>query len=74
MRPVRLRCEHREDVPCIDTPAPRLGWGLEGGTRQTAYRVLVGGGAVWDSGKVASDRSVDIPYAGRELTPASEFA
>ena len=73
LRPVRLRCEHREDVPCIDTPAPRLSWGLEGGTRQTAYRVLVGDGAVWDSGKVVSDRSVDIPYAGRELAPASEF-
>jgi alpha-L-rhamnosidase len=74
MRPVRLRCEHREDVPCIDTPAPRLSWGLEGGKRQTAYRVLVDDGALWDSGKVASDRSVDIPYAGRELAPASEFA
>ena len=42
MRPVQLRCEQREDVPCIDTPAPRLSWALEGGERQTAYRVLRG--------------------------------
>ena len=27
----RLRCEHREDIPCVDTPAPRLSWALEGG-------------------------------------------
>ena len=72
MRPVRLRCEHREDVPCIDTPAPRLSWALEGGERQTAYRLRVGDR--WDSGKVASDRSVDIAYAGPELPPAGEFA
>ena len=69
MRPVQLRCEHREDVPCIDTPAPRLSWALEGGERQTAYRVLVGD--LWDSGKVASDRSIDVRLrrpgaAGRE--------
>jgi alpha-L-rhamnosidase len=77
MRPVRLRCEQREDVPCLDSRAPRLSWALESGeqgARQTAYRVLVGeGGALWDSGKVASDRSIDIVYAGRELPPAGEF-
>src|SRR3954469_3790002 len=46
MRPVRLRCEHREDAPCIDTPAPRLSWALESdrrGTRQTAYERLRAG-------------------------------
>ena len=73
MRPVRLSCEHREDVPCIDTPAPRLSWALEGGVRQTAYRVRVDPG-LWDSGKVASDRSLDVAYAGRDLPPAAEFA
>jgi alpha-L-rhamnosidase len=78
LRPVRLRCEQREDAPCIDTPAPRLGWALASGgegRRQTAYRIRVGEhGALWDSGKVASERSVDIAYAGRELPPASEFS
>ena len=74
LRPVRLRCEQREDVPCIDTPAPRLSWALasgEQGRRQTAYRIRVG--ALWDSGKVASGRSIDIPYAGRPLPPGGEF-
>jgi len=78
VRPAGLRCEHREDIPCIDTPAPRLSWALESDghdKRQTAYRVLVGErGALWDGGKVASERSIDVAYAGRELPPASEFA
>src|SRR4051794_21734458 len=71
MRAVGLRCEHREDVPCIDDPAPRLSWALEDGTRQTAYRIRVG--ALWDSGRVESARSIDIPYTGRPLPPGSEL-
>ena len=42
MRAVGLRCEHREDIPCIDDPAPRLGWQLESeeaDQRQTGYRI-----------------------------------
>ena len=85
MRVARLRCEHREDIPCVDHPAPRLGWILESGRRderQTAYRVLVardpvdlaaGRGTLWDSGRVASDRTVDVAYAGRPLPPAAEL-
>jgi alpha-L-rhamnosidase len=72
MNAVALRCEHREDVPCIDAPAPRLGWALEGGTRQTAYRIRVGDH--WDSGRVESANSVDIAYAGRPLPAASEIS
>ena len=48
MRAAGLRCEHREDIPCIDDPAPRLSWSLEGGQRQTAYQLRVEG--LWDSG------------------------
>jgi alpha-L-rhamnosidase len=76
MRPVHLRCEQREDVPCIDTPAPRLSWSLEGGKRQTAYRLLVGEtepGSLWDSGRVPSADTLDVPYAGRKLPPAAEL-
>jgi alpha-L-rhamnosidase len=71
MRAVALRCEHREDVPCIDTPAPRFSWALEGGTRQSAYRIRVG--ELWDSGRVESAESVDIAYAGRPLPPGAEL-
>ena len=79
LRPVHLRCEQREDVPCIDDPAPRLGWALESGERdkrQTAYRILVAEhdaepGTLWDSGKVMSSRSIDVAYAGRPLPSAA---
>jgi alpha-L-rhamnosidase len=79
VRAVDLRCEHRADVPCVDHPSPRLSWALEAAgsnRRQTAYRVLVSdeGGTLWDSGRVASGDTVDIPYAGRPLPPGGEFA
>ena len=73
LRAVHLRCEQREDVPCVDDPAPRLGWALESAghdKRQTAYRIRVDGW--WDSGKVESANSVDIAYAGRPLPAAAE--
>jgi alpha-L-rhamnosidase len=77
MRPVALRCEHRQDVPCIDEAAPRLSWALESSERakrQSAYRVLVSAGEVvlWDSGRVQSSSSVDIVYAGRALPAATD--
>jgi alpha-L-rhamnosidase len=77
MRPVELRCEHRQDVPCLDEPAPRLSWALESterAKRQTGYRVVVWHGDVplWDSGRIESASSVDVVYAGRALPPAIE--
>jgi alpha-L-rhamnosidase len=84
MHAVGLRCEHREDVPCVDDPAPRFSWALESatpGARQTAYRLIVGAtpddvaagrGSLWDTGRVESSETVDIGYAGRPLPPASE--
>src|SRR3954470_2518659 len=71
MQAVDLRCEHRQDIPCIDDPAPRLSWALQDGQRQTAYRIRVGD--LWDSGRVESANTIDIPYAGPPLEPASEF-
>ena len=75
----RLRCEYRDRPLGIDHPAPRLSWTLESpvrGQKQTAYRVLAarsmkalhaGRGDLWDSGKVKSNRSVNIIYAGDAL-------
>jgi len=68
---ISLRCEHREDVPCVDHPAPRLSWALQGGERQTAYRIRVAG--LWDSGRVEGSSSVDVAYAGPPLPPAREL-
>jgi alpha-L-rhamnosidase len=74
-----LRCEHLASPIGIETPAPRLGWSVEAdvrGARQTAYRITVAsapellaeeGADLWDSGKVESDASVLISYAGRKL-------
>ncbi|MFI5897129.1 glycoside hydrolase family 78 protein [Actinoplanes sp. NPDC051513] len=48
---------------------PRLSWRLPAGAaRQLGYRLRAGNG--WDTGKVASDRSILIPYAGEALVPA----
>ena len=74
-----LRCEQLVDPMGIDTVEPRLSWVLESDQRgvvQSAYQVLVAGdretldadqGDLWDTGKVASDRSIQIPYAGAAL-------
>ena len=81
----RLRCEHREDLPLIDTAAPRFGWTLaaEGrDRRQSAYRILVASSAgdlaaelgdLWDSGTVESAATLEIAYAGRPLPAAAEL-
>jgi alpha-L-rhamnosidase len=74
-----LRCEYLVDPLGIDEPSPRLSWILESarrGARQNAYRVLVasspiqlqkGVGDLWDSGRIESDRTTQIVYAGMPL-------
>ena len=76
----RLRCEYLVDPEGIDTPAPRLSWIVaseQRGQKQSAYRVLVasslavleeGKADLFDSGRVASDRTTHMAYAGRPLT------
>jgi len=75
-----LRCEYRANPLGIDVRAPRLSWQLastERGQKQTAYRILVASSAellqreqgnLWDSGKVNSDQSIQVRYAGKPLT------
>ena len=71
MRAVGLRCEHREDIPCVDDPAPRLSWALDRHGRASA-RPPTGSAStgLWDSGRVESSNSVDVAYAGRPLPAA----
>ena len=58
---------------------PRLSWQLRSDRRgvvQTAYRVRVSSpqlGDVWDSGKVESRRSVDVPYGGPALRSHTRY-
>ncbi|MBU4273755.1 MAG: glycoside hydrolase family 78 protein [Planctomycetes bacterium] len=75
----RLRCEFLVDPLGIDATQPRLCWQMQDarrGAKQTAYQVLVAGtpeklaagqGDLWDSGKVASDQSIHVEYAGQPL-------
>ncbi len=63
----------------IDNAAPRFSWKMASeviGQKQTAYQITVSdekGTAVWDSGKVESGDSVDIPYAGSALTSSTTY-
>jgi alpha-L-rhamnosidase len=82
MLPAELQCEYRVEPLGVDSPGPRLGWVLRPvdpaarGLTQTAYRILVASspellgkdrGDLWDSGKVASDRTNAVAYAGKPL-------
>ena len=86
LTPDRLRCEYLANPLGIDTTLPRLSWKLRAvdpearRLRQTAYQVqvasspevLVAGDAdLWDSGKVDSDETIGIVYAGKKLESRS---
>lgn len=78
-----LRCEYLTDPVGLDSAHPRLSWVVAGsqgpalrGRVQTAYRVLVADstealaadrGSLWDSGRVSSDQSIQVEYAGKPL-------
>lgn len=75
----QLTCEYRIDPLGIDVRQPRLSWQMHStrrGARQTAYRVIAAStpmsletaaDLLWDSGKVASDQSIQVPYGGSAL-------
>jgi len=82
VQPGNLRCEYRANPQGIDVTAPRLSWMITGGDpkarglRQTAFRVLAAStesglksntGDLWDTGKVSSDQSIQVVYAGKQL-------
>ena len=81
-RVVNLTCESLTNPLGMDVVQPRLGWVLQDTTRgqkQTAYQVLVAvsretldanQGELWDSGKIESDQSIQVPYGG---TPLASF-
>ena len=85
--PYGLTVERLADPCGVDAAAPRFGWKMAAanGTtdaRQTAYRVLVASsleklasdtGDMWDSGKVAGDRSIDVAYGGAPLASSRRY-
>ena len=75
-----LRCESLDNPLGIDVAAPRLSWQLTSsrrGVMQTAYQVQVSraeSGVIWDSGKVVSDNSTQVIYAGPDLESRRRYA
>jgi alpha-L-rhamnosidase len=77
--PRNLRCEYLRDPLGIDVRQPRLFWVLghtERGERQAAYQLLVATraetlaqdkGDQWESGRVPSNQSIQVVYAGKPL-------
>src|SRR5437762_9206433 len=70
--PTDLRCEYFVNPLAIDVRQPRLSWIVNDnrhGAKQSAYQIVVDSEAkqLWDSGKVDSDQSVHVPYAGSAL-------
>ncbi len=82
-RPEQLRCEGLTNPLGIDEAQPRFCWALPPGERglaQSAYEVLVadspealaaGEATLWNSGKVESNQSQWVSYAGAPLAKGS---
>ena len=74
-----LKCEYVTNPLGIETNQPRLSWVLtlkERGAFQSAYHIqaaskaaylLAGNIDLWDSGKIVSGQSVQVPYQGKKL-------
>lgn len=75
-----LRCEMITNPQGIDIKEPRLSWQLRSEARnvqQTGYHIIVASskeklerneGDIWNPGKVGSDQSVHVAYAGKKLS------
>lgn len=76
---VRLRCEMTENPLAVNTTQPRLSWQLvsqKSNVSQTGYQILVASseeklnkneGDIWNSGKVVSNKNLQISYNGKPL-------
>ena len=87
LHPVDLRCENVVNPINIDTRAPRFSWKLqssEKNKKQSAYEIhltskaLSGEGSEatqeWSSGKVPSDKSIQVEYNGKPLRPFTRYS
>jgi len=78
-------CEYKAEPICIDTVNPRFSWIISSKIRnnyQTAYQILISKdsenikkevGEVWNSGKVQSNRTVNIEYKGYQLESCTKY-
>ena len=84
-KPINLESDSLTTPIGLDTSQPQFSWQLKDyrfGAKQTGYQLQVatsptlllnGNADVWDSGRVASDHSVGVPYAGPELKPEQRY-
>ncbi len=84
-KPVNLKCDALTTPMGLDTTQPQLSWQLQDerfAAKQTAYELQVatqsglliaGKPDVWDSGRVASDKSVGVIYMGPALKPEQRY-
>jgi len=83
LTPVDLRCDSAVNPLGVDSPNPRLSWKLAGGgrgQRQTAYQIMASTSGKepqssdgWDSGKVESDETIQIPFPGENLRSSEQI-
>ncbi|MEM1875153.1 MAG: hypothetical protein QXP51_06135 [Candidatus Hadarchaeales archaeon] len=81
----QLLCEYRINPLGIDTSFPRFSWKVstpKRGSYQKAYQILVATtlealqsdvGDMWDSGKVESGESINVPYRGKPLQSRTRY-
>lgn len=80
-----LTVDYSENPIGNDNDIPAFGWNMQSDVRgqyQSAYQIGVsssednlknGNYDIWDSGKVASSKSVNIPYGGNVLTASTRY-
>lgn len=80
-----LTCEYKDNPIGIDTRIPRFGWKIYSnlrGVQQKTYELRIGQDLsalakgekiVWQSGTVASDQSIHVPYGGPELKSRERY-
>ncbi|WP_217651527.1 family 78 glycoside hydrolase catalytic domain [Mariniphaga anaerophila] len=81
----RLTVNFKENPVGINAKAPLFAWQIvssQYNVRQSAYRILVAetpedlsgdNGSVWDSGKINSEESINIPYQGKALSAGNRY-
>ncbi|WP_258105759.1 alpha-L-rhamnosidase [Marinoscillum sp. MHG1-6] len=78
MQIINLKSEYKCNPLGLSTPSPRLSWEVvtdERGWKQRAYRITASTSSsldtetlIWDSGRLESDQSIHVEYAGSQLT------
>ena len=78
---MRLRTEYLRNPIGIDIKTPRFSWELNSnirGAKQSAYEITVstdktGANTIWNSGRIESEKSVNISYTGSALAPSTRY-